>query len=143
MTHPPLDCEIDGKQGTAPQGHKQYTAWDAHRQSDSVICPSSHEGIGDAFLEAIYYKNPVLCNRHGIFGTDIEPCGFQVVLMEGFLTDNVLDGVRRPLLNEEHRRQMVDYCEIGARFFSYARAAHELRAILATPRIATPRTGTS
>jgi hypothetical protein len=43
---------------------------------------------------------PVLCTRYAIYRADIEPCGFQVILMESFLTDDVVDEVRR-ILNDE------------------------------------------
>ena len=135
---------ISDKRGTSPEGRKQYTAWDAYQQSDFVAYPSSYEGFGNAFLEAIYYKKPLLCNRYGIYRTDIEPCGFQVVLMDGFLTDNVVNEVRRVLLDEESRRQMVDHnYETAAQFFSYHRVEQELRAILAKPTVAAPRRDTS
>jgi len=32
--------------------------------------------IGNAFLEAVYYRKPVMCNRYSIYRTDIEPKGF-------------------------------------------------------------------
>ena len=71
-----------------------------------------------------------------IYRTDIEPCGFDVILMDGFLTDEVVDRVRQVLTDDEERWRMVDHnYEVGQRFFSYARVEAELRAILAKPRM--------
>jgi hypothetical protein len=77
-----------------PDGQKVYSAWDAYQQADLITYPSTYEGFGNAFLEAVYYQRPLLCNRYAIYRTDIEPCGFRVCLMEGFLTDDVVDEVR-------------------------------------------------
>ena len=56
--------------------------------------------------------------------------------MDGFLSDDVVSRVRRVLDDSDERQRMVDQnYEIGARFFSYRRAADELRALLAKPRL--------
>jgi mannosylglucosylglycerate synthase len=128
---------ISDRRGTSPEGRKQYTAWDAYQQADFVTYPSTYEGFGNAFLETVYYRKPILCNRYGIYRTDIEPCGFRVVMMDGFLTDRVVDEVRRLLLDPDERGRMVDHnYEVGARFFSFHRVEDELRAILAKPTVA-------
>jgi len=130
---------ISDRRGTSPEGRKQYTAWDAYPQADFVTYPSTYEGFGNAFLEAVYYRKPLLCNRYGIYRTDIEPCGFRVVMMEGFLTDRVVEEVRRLLVDPHQRREMVDHnYEVGARYFSFRRVEDELRAILAKPTVAPP-----
>ena len=81
--------------------------------------PSEYEGFGNAFLEAIYYKKPVVCNRYLIYRTDIEPCGFHVVLMDGFLTGEVVEQVRCVLDQPSLRQEMVDHNYSRAcRYFS-------------------------
>jgi len=125
---------IAHRRGTDPQGRKQYTIWDAYQQADLITYPSTYEGFGNAFLEAVYYRKPILSNRYAIYRTDIEPCGFKAILMEGFLTDDVVDQVRRVLLDKNCCREIADHnYELGARFFSYHRVEDELRAILAKP----------
>ncbi|MFH1266859.1 MAG: glycosyltransferase family 4 protein [Planctomycetota bacterium] len=125
---------IAHRRGTGPQGRKQYTIWDAYQKADLITYPSTYEGFGNAFLEAVYYRKPILSNRYAIYRTDIEPCGFKAILMEGFLTDDVVDQVRRVLLDKNCCREIADHnYELGARFFSYGRVEDELRAILAKP----------
>ena len=126
------DAWISHHRGTGPDGKTQFTIWDAYRHADLFTYPSSYEGFGNAFLEAVYFKRPILCNRYVIYRTDIEPCGFRVILMDGFLTDEVVNDVRRVLADEAFRQEMVQHnYEIGRKCFSYARVDSELRTLLA------------
>ena len=111
--------------------------WDAYRHADFVTYPSTYEGFGNAFLEAVYCKKPVLCNRYAIYRTDIEPCGFDVILMDGFLTDEVVNRVRQVMDDPSRRREMVEHnYEIAREFFSYDRVERELSPILHKPKLA-------
>ena len=81
---------IAPRRHTAADGQPRFTIADAYQQADFVTYPSSYEGFGNAFLEAAYYQKPILCNRYSIYRADIEPCGFDTILMDGFLTDDVV-----------------------------------------------------
>ncbi len=110
-------------------GQKVYTLWDLYPQAALVTYPSLYEGFGNAFLEAVYFKVPLLVNRYAIFGRDIEPKGFQCPVMEGYLTTDVVNQVRRILEDPAYRKKMVDHnYQVAARHYSYA----ELRRILRT-----------
>ena len=112
-------------------GSKQYTVADAYLQADLVTYPSTYEGFGNAFLEAILYKRPIMTNRYSIYRTDIEPKGFDVVAMDGFVTDDVVEKTQRLLRDEPYRREMVERnFELGSRFFSYRVLEDQLHAIL-------------
>ena len=122
---------IANERGTTPDGRHLYTVADAYRQADFVTYASTYEGFGNAFLESVYYQKPIMCNRYSIYRTDIEPCGFDTILMDGFLTSKVVDQVRLVLRDEDRRRRMVEQnYAVAKRFFSYDRADTELRAIL-------------
>ena len=124
-------------QDSGPNGRKRYSVWDAYRYADFVTYPSTYEGFGNAFLETVYFKKPILCNRYSIYRTDIEPCGFDVILMDGYLTDEVVEQVRGAISDAERRKQMVDHnFAIARQFFSYDRVEGELQAILHKPRLA-------
>ncbi len=134
-----IDAEpwIATERGIGPDGRKRFTIWDAYQQADFVTYPSTYEGFGNAFLEAIYYKKPVLCNLYAIYRTEIEPLGFEEILMDGFLTDDVVEQVRQVLTDKSRCEQMVEHnYRVAHRFFSYDRVETELRAILAKPRLA-------
>lgn len=126
---------IGHSRGTSADGKKQYSIWDVYPEADLVAYPSTYEGFGNAFLEAIYYGKPVFCNRYTIFRTDIEPCGFRAVVMDGFLTEPVLEQVRRVLHDAEYRQEIAEHnYEVGRRFFSFERVEEELRSLLTKPR---------
>jgi glycosyltransferase involved in cell wall biosynthesis len=129
------DQHVSFQRGTDANGLKQYSIWDVYPHADLVAYPSTYEGFGNAFLEAIYFRKPIFCNRYTIFRTDIEPCGFQAVVMDGYLTDEVVEEVRRVLIDDDRRREMVETNYLAARnYFSFERVEHELRAILERPR---------
>lgn len=123
--------------GRGADGRNRYTVWDAYQHADFVTYPSTYEGFGNAFLEAIYFKRPILCNRYSIYRTDIEPCGFDVVLMDGYLTDESVSQVRAVISDPQRRQRMVEHnYEVAGQFFSYDRVQSELDAILHKPRLA-------
>ena len=122
---------VSEERGTTGDGRKTYTLGDAYSQADFITYPSLYEGFGNALLEAFYFKKPVLVNRYSIFITDIEPKGFKVISMNGFLTRDVVTQVQRVIHNPEYRQQMVDQnFELGKAFFSYAVLRRKLRALI-------------
>jgi glycosyltransferase involved in cell wall biosynthesis len=130
---------ITHRRGTGEDGQKQYTVWDAYQHADLVSYPSTYEGFGNAFLEAAYCRKPILCNRYAIYRTDIEPCGFRAILMDGFLTDDLVDQVRHLVEDRNCWQEVADHnYQVGTRFFSYQRARDELYTILAKPSLASP-----
>ncbi|MEJ2656216.1 MAG: glycosyltransferase family 4 protein, partial [Desulfobacterales bacterium] len=53
--------------------------WDIYPHADFITYPSLYEGFGNAFLEAVYFKKPLLINRYSTFIRDIEPKGFNLI----------------------------------------------------------------
>ena len=45
-------------------GKKIYSLEDAYLQSDLVTYPSRVEGFGNAFLESVYYKRPIIISTY-------------------------------------------------------------------------------
>jgi len=99
----------------------KYSLWDIYPHADFITYPSLYEGFGNAFLEAIYFKKPLLINRYAIFVRDIEPKGFDLVVMDGFLTKKTVKKVREVLESPERRAKMVttNYA-IATRYYSFA-----------------------
>ncbi len=112
-------------------GQKVFTLADAYAIADFITYPSLYEGFGNALLEAFYYKKPVLVNRYSIFVTDIEPRGFEVIKMDGFLTRDVVDSVRLVLEDAEYRDGIVNHnYELCKAFFSYSVLRRKLRTLV-------------
>ncbi len=129
------DHRIADQRDTDADGNRLYTIADAYSQADLVAYPSEYEGFGNAFLEAVYYKQPVLCNRYAIYRTDIEPCGFQPILFDGFLTDETIQEVNHVLTNEAFRRDMVAHnYDMAKRFFGLGVVEQELRFSVMRPQ---------
>ena len=97
-----------------------YTLWDVYPHADFITYPSLYEGFGNAFLEAIYFKKPLLINRYANFVKDIEPKGFDLIAMDGYLTRKNVQKVRDVLESPENREKMVhtNY-EIASRHYSF------------------------
>jgi glycosyltransferase involved in cell wall biosynthesis len=104
---------------------------EAYAAADLITYPSLYEGFGNALIEAFYYRKPVLVNRYSIFITDIEPKGFKVITMDGYLTRRVVEQVRQVISDDEYRNDMVEQnFELGKRFFSYAVLRRKLRSLI-------------
>ena len=112
-------------------GDKIFTLWDLYPHVNFVTYPSLYEGFGNAFLEAMFFRLPILINRYAIFARDIEPKGFRVPLMDGYLTRQVIEEVRRLLTDDTYRRQVVDHnYAVARRFYSYALLRRRLRTMI-------------
>ncbi len=112
-------------------GRKIFTLWDLYPHCDLVTYPSTYEGFGNALLEAIYFKKPVVINRYSIFVEDIEPKGFKLAVLDGFITRDVVALVRRVLEDRNYRKEMVDHnYRIASKYYSYSVLRRSLRTIL-------------
>jgi glycosyltransferase involved in cell wall biosynthesis len=104
----------------AHNGRKSYTLWDVYPHADFVTYPTLYEGFGNALLEAIYFRKPVLVNRYSVYVADIAPLGFDFVEVDGWITDDALSEVRRLLDDHDRRKSAVDSnYELARRHFSY------------------------
>ena len=107
------------------------TLWDIYPHADFITYPSLYEGFGNAFLEAIYFKKPLLINRYATFVRDIEPKGFDLIVMDGFLTKKNVQSVREVLNSPEKREKMINHnYEVAKRHYSYAVLRRSLITIL-------------
>lgn len=104
-----------------------YSLWDVYPHADFITYPSLYEGFGNAFLEAVYFRKPMLINRYAIFVKDIEPLGFDLIQMDGYLTRKNIRDVKHVLQSPDRRRQMTEKnYEIAARYYSYGVLRNQL-----------------
>jgi glycosyltransferase involved in cell wall biosynthesis len=130
-----VDRWIAEQRGMAADGTPLFTLGDVFSQADLVTYPSEYEGFGNAFLEAIYYKRPVVCNRYLIYRTDIEPCGFDTIVFDGFLTNETVEQVNQLLDDPKRQQEMVEQnYRIANEFFSYEVLEAELRLMVERPQ---------
>jgi len=111
---------INEHRGTTPDGRKIYTLQDIYHHADFITYPSTVEGFGNAFLEAVYFKKPILVNRYSIYTFDIRPKGFTAVEIDGYVTEEAVEQTRTLLEDSQAREDMVENNYMLARqFYSY------------------------
>ncbi len=98
-----------------------YSLWDVYPHADFITYPSLYEGFGNAFLEAVYFKKPLLINRYATFVQDIEPKGFDLIVMDGYLTHKTVLKVKEVLESADRRTKMVNTnYKVASRHYAYA-----------------------
>ena len=112
---------INEQRGLTANGRKIYTLEDIYPYADLVTYPSTFEGFGNAFLEAIYFRKPIVVNAYSIYTKDIKPKGFSVIEIDGYVTSQAVEKARQILDNPDLCQAMVNHnYELGEKFFSYA-----------------------
>lgn len=123
---------IGDHRGTNAAGQKVYTLFDVYPHADLVTYPSHYEGFGNAFLEAVYFRKPVVVNTYAVFARDIAPLGFKTIEMPQLVTNQVVEQtkeiLRNPLLRAEWAENNYN---LGLKYFSYSVARRKLAARLA------------
>jgi glycosyltransferase involved in cell wall biosynthesis len=122
---------IGEERGKTHTGKKIYRLFDVYPHADLVTYPSTYEGFGNAFLEAIYFKKPVLVNNYSIYFHDIRPKGFKVIEIDEFVKEQTVNDVLDVFENKFRVKEMVDHnYSLAKRFYSYANLKRKLKFIL-------------
>ena len=131
-----VDLRLAQKPIASPWQHARqrlngYSLWNIYAHADFVTFPSLNEGFGNAFLEAIYFKKPLLVNRYATFVSDIEPKGFDLVTMDGRLSAETVQAVRDILQSPQKASEMATHnYEIARQHFSYGVLRDRLDAVM-------------
>lgn len=90
-------------------GNRMYTLEDVYLNADLVTLPSSQEGYGNALIEAIKFKRPVVVNRFKAYRTDIDSIGFDLILLqnENYNTKSDIQTIRELLESPEKVKEMT------------------------------------
>ncbi len=111
---------IGDRRGTTDDGRKVYNLQDVYPYADLVTYPSLIEGFGNAFLEAIYFKKPIVVNNYSIYSHDIKPLGFDVIEMDNFISAETVRETQDLLSDPKRVEEMVEHnYALGCRYFSY------------------------
>jgi len=110
---------------------RPYTIGDVYRAADLVTYPSAYEGFGNALLEAVYFRKPLVVNRYPVFIADIEPLGFDLCLIDGFITGGTIRRIEETLADTEKLRLMADRnFGIAAKHFSFEKLDELLQSVM-------------
>lgn len=113
-------------------GQNIYTLFDVYPHADLVTYPSHYEGFGNAFLEAIYFRKPVVVNAYAVYARDIAPLGFRTVAIPQLVSNEAVEQTREILCNAALRREWAETnYALGLKHFSHAVARRKLAARLA------------
>ena len=108
-----------------------FSLWDIYPCADLITYPSICEGFGNALIEAVYFKKPILVNRYATFIRDIEPKGFKLIVMDGFLTTKTVRQVKETIESSELKEKMVNTnYEVASRHYSYTILQDRLNTIM-------------
>lgn len=130
----PVSFEADlirDERGQTADGRKIYQLADAYQQADLVTYPSSVEGFGNAFLEAIYYRRPIVVNNYSTYEVDIKPRGFHVIEFDGYVTGATLEQARHVLEDPALAATWAEQnYRLARRYFSYTVLQRRLQTLL-------------
>jgi len=131
-----VDLRLIKTRNGEPAGEKNgqglYSLWEFYPHADFITYPSLYEGFGNAFLEAIYFKKPILVNRYDTFVRDIEPLGFDLAVMDGYLSRKTVQAVAEILHSGRRKEKMVNTnYAVAARHYSYHVLRNYLNTIMA------------
>jgi glycosyltransferase involved in cell wall biosynthesis len=131
-----VDLRLAKKPIASPWHHPKrdlngYSLWNVYANADFVTLPSLYEGFGNAFLEAIYFKKPLLVNRYATFVSDIEPKGFDLVTIDRDVTAKTVQEVREVLQSPQRTAEMVNRnYEVAKQHYSYGVLRRKLNPIM-------------
>ena len=122
---------IGDERGTTADGRKIYSLWDVYPFADVVTYPSLLEGFGNAFLESVYFRRPIVVNDYTIYAIDIKPKGFRAIELDGFITDEAVAEVEQILRKPTLAAEMAEHnYQLAKRFYSFAFLEHQLQGLL-------------
>ncbi len=131
----PLQLITDriGSERAVVDGRKVYKLWDAYVYADFVMYPSLYEGFGNALLETVYFKKPMLVNNYIVYAADIGPLGFEFVELDFEVTDDDVEQVRDLLAHPQKWQPMVEHnYALAEQHFSYSVLERLLAQLIAT-----------
>lgn len=122
---------INHERRQTPDGRKVFSLSDVYQQADLVTYPSRVEGFGNAFLETIYFRRPIVMSSYEIFKVDIQPKGFKVITFEDFVTEDTVQQVHDILDNPSLAADMVNHnFQLGRQYYSYRTLEEDLVALI-------------
>jgi mannosylglucosylglycerate synthase len=123
-----VDDIIGDHRGTTSDGRRVYTLDDIYPHADLVTYPSIVEGFGNAFLEGIYHRKPIMVNNYSIYSHDIKPKGFDVIEMDNFISNSTVEYTCAVLKDEKRKAQMAETnYNLGLKYYSYSVLETKLR----------------
>jgi glycosyltransferase involved in cell wall biosynthesis len=124
-----LATDLEVRLRLVDAGRDRHSLASAYAAADLVCFPSLYEGFGNALVEAVYYRRPLMVNRYPVYVRDIAPLGFDFLELNGGVTDESVAAAAEMIDGGAAVDAAVaGNFEIGSESLSYTRAARELEA---------------
>ncbi len=129
---------VSSRRGIDKDGRKLYTNRDVLANADLVTYLPVWEGFGNAFLEAVAAKVPVVITTYLVYKTDIKIMGFKnIEILDHYdehgrliIPDKPLEEINTILRNDEAREKMVrTNIEVGQKYFGYNALRRMIRSV--------------
>jgi glycosyltransferase involved in cell wall biosynthesis len=116
---------------TTTGSQRRYTLWDVYPHADLVAYLSSYEGFGNALIETLYFRKPLVVNAYTAYRSDIKPAGVQAVEIHEDVTPATVEAVLN-LLDDpaEIERMSEQNYRAGQEHFSYEVLEQHLETLL-------------
>ena len=126
-----ISDRIDHTRSLTTDGKQIFSLADAYHNADLVTYPSVLEGFGNAFLETLYFKKPIVAHVYDVFRADIRPKGFQVLTYTDFITTDVVIEAGKILKDPDtwRARAELNY-QIAQEHYSYSALEKSLKKLL-------------
>jgi len=116
------DRRILNTRGKTIKGEKIFSLSDAYANATACTYFSQYEGFGNAFIEAILSKTPILVNNYKpVYWEDIGSKGFQTVMIEdNVLTDKAINQIDTVIHDKKLQKEIAEHnFNLGKLLFSY------------------------
>lgn len=111
---------------------RKFSLWEVYDTADIITYPSLCEGFGNALLEAIYLKKPIVLNRYEIFIADIEPKGFDFIKFDQKVTSDTVAQTKKILTDRNRKTEMVETnFRLAKKYYSYDLLSEQLSGLMA------------
>jgi len=134
-----ISDRVASKRGTDKQGRKLFTNRDVLVHADIVTYLPVWEGFGNALLEAIATKVPVVTTTYLVYKTDIKVCGFRNMEIRDqydsygrlIIPEFIVEEMYKALTDQEFRKTLIEEnYEIASREFGYQTLEKKLSLVM-------------
>lgn len=101
-------------------GKKVFMLWDIYPHAHLVTYPSDYEGFGNALIEAVYFRKPLVVHTYPVYVADIKSRGIRAVEYHYDITPDVLAATRQLIDDDALRHEMTEHnYQVGLANFSF------------------------
>jgi hypothetical protein len=110
-----------------------FTLWDIYPHAHFITYPSTYEGFGNALIETLYFRKPLIVHTYPQYVADIKSAGVRAVEFHHDITQDVLAQTREMIDNATWRESVTTHnYQVGLEHFSLKVVHRTLSTVLDT-----------